>query len=190
MIISFKSFKFLGLLNPVLYLSYITSTNQFSSQLTVNFVLTENNHTFFIVIATSDYFLWRKQNSHICKEFCSMCWMGMIFLSQIFRSFCAVYLRSLRNTMLSALNCLHNTTTLHLWYFAHVSCVKLFIALIFETQQHKMLLLIEKQLGVSLGKAASTNWTLIPGLKLMKRHKLLKGITSLSNQSHKKKTTL
>ena len=112
----------------------------------------------------------------------------------IFRSdnpfICAVYLRSSRNTMLGALNCLHNTTTLYLWYFAHVSYVKLFIALIFQTQQHKMLLLIENQLGVSLGNAASTNWTLIPGLKLMKRHKLLKGITSLSNQSHKEKTTI
>ena len=153
-------------------------------------MLTENNHTFFTVIASSDYFLRRNQNFLICREFCSICWMGMIFLGQIFRSFCAVYLRSLRNTMLGALNYLHNTTTLHFWYFAYVSCVKLFIALIFQTQQHKMLVLIENQLGVSLGNAASTNWTLIPGLKLMKRHKLLKDITSLSNQSHKKKTTI
>ena len=119
-----------------------------------------------------------------------MCWMGLIFIGQIFRSFCAVYLRSLRSTMLGALNCLHNTTTLHLWYFAHVSCVILFVALVFQTQQHKILVLIENQLGVSLGNAASTNWTLIPGLKLMKRHKLLKGITSLSNHSHKKKQPL
>ena len=137
----------------------------------------DRKQSHIIVIPICDYFLWRNQNFLICGEFCSMCWMAMIFLGQVFRSFCAVYLRSLRNTMLSALNCLHNTTTLHLWYFAHVSCVKLFIALIFQTQQHKMLLLIGKQLGVSLGNAASTNWTLIPGLKLMKRHKLLRGIT-------------
>ena len=55
----FKDFMFLALPNPVLYLSYITSTNQFSSQFAANFVLIENNHnqTFFTVVASPDYCL-------------------------------------------------------------------------------------------------------------------------------------